>query len=84
MINYLCFYCNYQTTTESDLLSHLPDCAKAICLDCGQIQSPLGGKQTNIVRMSRKGGQVTLGAMMHPTCGQGSVLYKLSNDPRLG
>jgi hypothetical protein len=83
MAAYVCFYCDYETTSEADLTDHIGSCAKALCLDCGKAISPLGGAQSTVVRVSRRGSLCTLGATMHPTCGQGSVLYKLVNDPRL-
>jgi len=83
MAPYVCFYCDYETTSEADLADHIGSCAKALCIDCGRAESLLGKAQATIVRVSRGGGDITLGAMMHPTCGTGSVLYKLVGDWRL-
>jgi len=83
MAAYVCFYCDYETTSEADLADHIGSCAKALCLDCGRAESLLGKAQATIVRVSRGGSEITLGAMMHPTCGTGSVLCKLVSDWRL-
>ncbi len=83
MAPYVCFYCDHETTSESDLADHIGSCSKALCLDCGRAASLLGKAQVTIVRVSRGYSDISLGAMMHHNCGTGSVLYKLVNDWRL-
>lgn len=83
MASYQCYYCNYETTSDSELIDHLLECKQAYCLDCSKIESPFGEKQMTTIRISHKGGQLTLGATIHPTCGQGGALNKLVNDSRL-